>query len=129
MSITKRMTLLLALLLSETALGAQKTIIVKLTVPDSAWTIDIDEVHKVKNELWVISTLSRDPDVVGAQVVSTAMARVRLEAPDLPIKRFVIGEACRRKDKESHTFIKNLKEIQKALKSGKLLYRRAKKKS
>jgi hypothetical protein len=47
-----RMLLPLVLLLCTTAWGAdEKEITVKLTVPDAAWAIAIDEVHSVGNEL------------------------------------------------------------------------------
>ena len=128
MQVTKRMTLLLALLSCTTALGAdKKEITVKLTVPDGAWTIVIDRVHEVKDELWVISTVSRDPNVMGTQVISMARASVKLAARDLPVKHFVTGKTWGWKNKEPYTFIKNLKQIKKELRSGKRLYRRAKK--
>ena len=124
---TKRMILPLVLLLCTTAWGAEeKEITVKLTVPDAAWTIAIDEVHKVGNELWVISTVSRNPDRMGAQVISTAQASLKLTAPDLPTKHFVIGKAWGWKNEEPYTFINDLKQIEKELKSGKLLYKAAK---
>ncbi|MEW6615726.1 MAG: hypothetical protein AB1401_09705 [Thermodesulfobacteriota bacterium] len=124
----KRIILPLVLLLCTTALGAdKKEITVKLIVPDSAWTIAIDEVHKVGNELWVISTVSRDPKMIGMQVISAVETSLQLAAPDLPIKHFVIGKTWGWKNKEPYTFIKNLKEIEKGLKSGKLLHRKAKK--
>ena len=79
MQMTKRMILPLILLLCTTALGAdEKEITVKLTVPDAAWTIAIDEVHKVGNELWVIAIVSRNPDLMGAQVISTVQASLKL---------------------------------------------------
>jgi hypothetical protein len=105
-------------------LGAgEKEIAVKLTVPDAAWTIAIDEVHKVGNELWVISTVSQNPEVMGAQVISTVQASLKLTAPDLPMKYFIIGKAWDWVNKEPYTFIKNLKQIGEELKSGKLLYK------
>ena len=129
MQITKRLVLLSALLFCTTALGAaKKEITVTLTVPDSAWVIAIDQVHEVKNEMWVISTVSRDPNIMGAQVISTVRASVKLAAGDLPVKHFVIGKTWGWKNKEPCTFIKNLKQIEKELKSGKLLYRKAQKK-
>jgi hypothetical protein len=124
------MTLLSALLFSTTILGAEeREITVTPTVPDSTWAIAIDEAHEVKNEIWVISTVSHDPDMMGAQVISIVKASVKFTAPDLPVKHFVIGKTWGWKNEELYTFIKNLKELEKELKSGKLLYKSAKKKS
>jgi len=121
-----RVLLALVLLLYTTAWGAdEKEIKVKLTVPDAAWAITIDEVHSVGNELWVISTVSRNPDLIGAQVISTVQASLKLAAPDLPLRYFVIGKTWNWKNKEPYTFIENPKQIAKALKSGKLLYKTA----
>ena len=121
------MILPLVLLFCTTAWGAdEKEITVKLTVPDTAWTIAIDEVHRVGNELWVISTVSQNPDLMGAQVISTVQASLRLEAPDLPMKYFIIGKTWNWKNDEPYTFINDLSQIEKDLKSGKLLYKAAK---
>ena len=115
------------LLLCATASGAEeKEITVELTVPDSAWAVSITEVHKVGNELWVISTVSRDPDAMGAQVISTVQDSLKLTVPDLPLKIYIIGKAWAWENKEPYTFIKHLKQIEKELKSGKLLYKAAK---
>ena len=121
------MILPLVLLFCTTAWGAdEKEITVKLTVPDAAWTLTINEVHMVGNELWVISTVSQNPDLMGAQVISTVHATLKLTAPDLPVKHFIIGKTWNWKNEEPCTFIENLKQIEKELKSGKLLYKAAK---
>jgi hypothetical protein len=123
-------TLLSALIFSTTVLGAEgREITVTLTVPDAAWAIAIDEVHEVNNEIWVISTVSRDPDVMGAQVISIVKASVKLAAPDLPVKHYIIGKTWGWKNEEPYTFINNLKELERELKYGKLLYKSAEKKS
>ena len=109
----------------EKAAVEEKEIEVRLTVPDSAWEITIDSVHLVNKEIWVVSTVSRHPDVMGAQVISTVRASVKISAGDLPVKHFVIGKAWGWKNKEVCTFIKDLKQIEKDLSSGKLLYKRA----
>ena len=127
MRMTKRMILPLVLLLCTTAVYAdEKDIAVKLTVPDVTWTIAIHEVHKVGNELWVISTVSQNPDMMGSQVISTVQASLRLAVPDLPMKNFIIGKAWAWENTEPYTFLKDLKQIEKELKSGKLLYKAAK---
>ena len=119
-----RMLLPLVLLLYTSAWGAdKKEITVKLTVPDAAWSIAIDEVHRVGNELWIISTVSRKPDLMGAQVISTVQASLKLAAPDFPMRYFVIGKTWNWKNEEPYTFIENLEQIEKALNSGKLLYK------
>jgi len=121
-----RILLPLVLLLYTNAWGAdEKEITVKLTVPDAAWAIAIDEVHRVENELWIISTVSRNPDLMGAQVISTVQASLKLAVPDLPLRYFVIGKTWNWKNEEPYTFIENLMQIEKALKSGKLLYKKA----
>lgn len=127
MRITRRMILPLVLLLCTTAVCADENdIAVKLTVPDATWTIEIHEVHKVGNELWVISTVSQNPDVMGSQVISTVQVSLKLAVPDLPMKNFIIGKAWAWENTEPYTFLKDLKQIEKELKSGKLLYKAAK---
>lgn len=108
----------------STALAKEKrTISVSLEAPDSAWRIDIKQVRKVGDEIWVISKLHREPGVIGLQVISTIRDKVRVATPDLPERHFVIGKTWAWGDGGSHTFLKNLKRIRKDLKKGKLLHR------
>ena len=123
MQMTKRMLLLLVLLFCTTAASAgEKEITVKLTVPDDTWTVAIEAVHKVGSELWVISSVSQNPDIMGAQVISTVQNSVKIAAPDLPVKNFIIGKTWAWENTEPYTFITDLKPIEKELKSGKRLY-------
>lgn len=116
------------LLLCTTAWGAnEKEITVELTVPDAAWEITIDEVHRVGDALWVISTVSRDPDLMGAQVISTVRASLRLEAPDLPTKHFVIGKSWDWQNQEPYTFLSDTEPIEDDLKHAEVFYRRRQK--
>ena len=117
--------LLLTLVLFVAAVPAAETreITVKLTVPDAGWAIAIDEVHMVSNEVWVISSVSRDPDMMAAQVISTVKASVDVAVPDLPVKHFVIGKTWGWKNEEPYTFLDSRSEIEQALKTGKPLYR------
>jgi hypothetical protein len=128
MMINKWMKLFLTILICTTALGAgkaeKKEIAISLTVPDSAWTISIDEVYEVRGELWVISSLSRDPDVTGLQVISTLKQSEKIVVPDLPVKHFVIGKTWQWKNKEPYTFIDNIDRIEAELKNGEILYKR-----
>ena len=96
-------------------------IVVKLTVPDAAWTITIDEVHRVENELWVISTVSRSPKM-GAQVISTVQSSVTIQAPDIPEKHFILGKTWGWENDEPYIFMRDRKQIEKSLESGTRLY-------
>ena len=121
----KKLLLVLIVLLCPMVWGnGNLEIAVELTVPDSAWTITIDEVHRVGNELWVVSTVSRDPDVMGAEVISTVRASLKLDAQALPVKHFIIGKSWGWKNQEPYIFLKQLAQIQGDLKAGELLYRR-----
>jgi hypothetical protein len=104
-----------------------KKITVILTVPDSAWTIAIDCVYQVRGEIWVVSTVSRDPNAIGLQVISTVRDSVEVDAGgNLPVKHFVIGKTWNLGNEEGYIFLKSRREIEKDLQSGKLLYPRAK---
>ena len=118
---------LLILLCTNTWAADKKEITIKLTVPDAAWTITIDQVHKIGKELWIISIVSRDPNMMGAQVISTIKDTLKLVVPDLPVKHYVIGKTWNWKNKEAYTFIKNLKGIEKELKTGNAIYKKEKK--
>ncbi|MDH3358058.1 MAG: META domain-containing protein [Desulfobacteraceae bacterium] len=115
--------ILLALIFFATlSCTAEKEITVKLTVPDTTWKIAIDQVFIVKNELWVISRVSQNPDIMGAQVISHIQDSIRLTVPDLPVKYFVIGKTWDWENEEPYTFIKELKQIETELKSGTRLF-------
>lgn len=125
----KRMTVLIPMvvLICTNALGMdEKEISVNMTVPDATWSIAIDEVHEVGNELWVISSVSQNPDVVGAQVISTVQASLTIPVPDLPIEHFILGKTWHWENEEPYTFIEDLKQIEDELESGKLLYQAVK---
>ena len=75
------------------------------------------------NSLIVISTVSQNKDMMGAQVISNIQASVKIKAPDLPLKIFILGKSWNWENDEPYTFIQDIKQIEKNLKSGKLLYR------
>ena len=135
MKITRIWKMMLAALvfcaLAPTAPGANaktrtQEIAVALKVPDGAWKLAIEEVRLVKKELWVLAAVSRDPDVMGISMITTLKAKVKVDAPDLPTKVFVVGKTWNWKGKEPYKFIESRKEIAKDLDAGKLLYRKPK---
>jgi heat shock protein HslJ len=123
MAMTKKMIFMIILLFYSFAWGAdEKKITVSLTVPDPTWSIGIDEVYTVGNELWIISIVSQNPDMMGAQVISTVQDSLKLAVPGLPVKNFIIGKTWAWENTEPYTFIPDLKQIETELKSGKRLY-------
>ena len=117
------MILTLLLILWTVSAGAgDKLITVKLTVPDRTWTIAVDEVYKIGNELWVIARLSQKNGVMGASVISTIKTSVEIDAPDLPIVNFIIGKTWNWENQEPYTFVDSLEQINKELETGELLY-------
>jgi len=50
-------------------------------------------------------------------------ASLRLEAPDLPVRHFVMGKSWNWPNQEPYVFISQLAQIQGDLNSGELLYR------
>jgi hypothetical protein len=128
MQISGKIMVLLVAVLSTIFLGAGKfentELTVKLSVPDSAWTVAVDKVYEMPDALWVISILARDPNLMGAQVISIVQDSVSIPAPDLPVKHFVMGKTWKWNNEEAYTFIDDLDQIEEKLKSGKLLYKR-----
>jgi hypothetical protein len=78
-------------------------------------------VYLVDKEIWVISKLKRSPKIA-AQVITKVKDSLNLQAPNLPIKHFILGKTWRWKNKEPYTFIKNKKEILNKIKNARKLF-------
>lgn len=102
--------------------GKPVAIEVTVTVPDSAWKLEILEVHQADSEIIVISRVSRDPDLIGAQVITTLSQKINLIIPDLPVKHYVLGKTWGWENQDKGvTFIKERKELDEILKGAKKL--------
>ena len=113
------------LLITTVACAAgEKRIAVALTVPDTTWRITIDDVYRVGDALWVIAAVSQPPDVMGAQVISTVEDALVLDAPDLPVRVFVLGKTWNWQNQEPYDFVYSRDQIEADLRQGQLLYRR-----
>ncbi len=69
-----------------------REVAVSVQTPDPGWEIAIEEIHVVGDELWVLSKLNRDPEIMAPQVISEAEDRVEVEAPDYPVRHYVSGK-------------------------------------
>jgi hypothetical protein len=124
----KRWTFLLLTLLLAASLHAEEdpmgTITVTCTVPSSGWTLEVDEVRRVGDELWVLSRLTA-PQGMALTVISTVTASIPVDAPVLPVKQFMTGKTWKWKNDEPITFIKDRADIAAEFDAGVLVYSKA----
>ncbi|MBA4366176.1 MAG: hypothetical protein C0403_00855 [Desulfobacterium sp.] len=95
---------------------------VTVNVPDSGWRVRILEVHRVNEELWVVSELYR-LEGKSSQVVSSIEDLVEIPAPTLPVVHFIIGKTWGWSAKtDSNHYIRSRKEIADKLSKGECIY-------
>ncbi|HQF40513.1 MAG TPA: hypothetical protein PK322_15470 [Opitutaceae bacterium] len=70
----------------------QKTITVEVMTPDGGWGLEIEEIRRVRDELWVFAKVARPSGVIAAMMRSAASDAVTGRFPDLAIKTFVVGK-------------------------------------
>ena len=96
-------------------------IAITISAPDSGWRIRIHKVYQVDNELWVISILSRI-EGQAVQKISKCSDNVAISKSHLPVKHFVLGKTWNWAMEKNIVYIESYDEIEKMLKSGKLLF-------
>jgi len=95
---------------------------VAVTVPDSAWKLEILEAHQTDKAIIVISKVSRDPEAMGAQVITTLSQKLNLITPELPVQHYVLGKTWGWENEDKGVvFIKERKELEEILKGAKKL--------
>ena len=106
----------------------KQAITVRLDVPDAGWRIQIERIYRTQESIVVLSQLSRAPDTMAAQVISTAADTVHI-APiedELPLRHYIAGKTWDWGDTGEYNFIESSKVIADALPSGKILFQREK---
>ena len=83
---------------------------VRLTVPDSTWSIKILNVTQTKGQIAVICKLNQ-VNGMGLMVISEAVDAVKFMAKDLPIKYYIQGKTWNWENAESYTLINDESEI------------------
>ncbi len=102
--------------------GEERRLAVELTVPDSAWTIAIEGVYRADEAIWVVSRVSQDSDILGAQVISTVRDAVTVVAPDLPVRHVVIGRTWHWDNEEPYRFVDDRRDVAEILETAESLY-------
>ncbi len=99
----------------------ERTITAEVEVPSNGYDLNIQEIYSVDGELWVISRLVEE----NPNAPETSMRvsdRIVFNAPDMPVRHYVIGDRPAGTYNEQYTFIDNLEEINSQLAAGRQLY-------
>lgn len=99
----------------------ERTLTVEAEVPSSGYNLEIQDIYVVNNELWVVSQLEEvNPNAPQATV--RASDRIAINAPDMAVRHYIIGELPIGTFNEQYTFVGNREQIASQLESGRQLY-------
>lgn len=99
----------------------ERTITVEAEVPSGGYNLEIQDVYTVNNELWVVSRLEEE-NPNAPQTAVRVSDRIVINAPDMPVRHYIIGERPRSSFNEQYTFIDSQQQIASQLESGRQLY-------
>lgn len=102
----------------------ERTITPEVEVPSDGYDLAIQGVYAVDDELWVVSTLE-EVDAEAPAATVRVSDRVVLNAPDMPVRHFIVGERPDGTFNEQYTFISSREEISSQLNAGRQLYGQA----
>ena len=92
---------------SNTETDENLAITVRLDAPDAGWRLQIESIHSDSENIVVYSQLSRDPNYMSAQVISTVADTVKIDLchSDLPVRHYISGKTWDWGDTGEYTFI------------------------
>jgi hypothetical protein len=111
-----------AVALGATGAPAGGTDEITLQVPDAAWRLAVDAVYAVGNEVWVIASVRRDPNMMGAQMITTLKAKIPVDPAGRAVKVFVLGKTWGWANEEPYRFLSSRDEIAADLKPATRLF-------
>ena len=100
-------------------------ITVRLDVPDAGWRIQIESIHRTTESIVVFSELSRDPEAMSPQVISTVTdsASIDLSHEAFPVRHYIAGKTWDWGDTGEYTFIDSPDAISSVFKASEILYK------
>ncbi|AFY56136.1 hypothetical protein Riv7116_3688 [Rivularia sp. PCC 7116] len=101
----------------------ERTITTEVEVPSGGYDVEIQAVYAVENQLWVVSRLEEENPNAPKTTVRVS-DRVVLNAPDIPVRHYVIGKPTSSGFNEQYEFINSREQIASILDSGKQLYKK-----
>lgn len=99
----------------------ERTITSEVEVPSAGYNLEIQNVYAANNELWVVSRLEEENPNAPKTTVRVS-DRVVMNAPDIPVRQYIIGERPNGNFNEQYTFINSRSEIDSQLANAKQLY-------
>ncbi|MEM8525655.1 MAG: hypothetical protein AAGG68_13520 [Bacteroidota bacterium] len=99
----------------------ERNIVVETEVQGQAADINIQEIYAVNNRLYVISKLDYTDQDIEDQKMRVS-DQVVINATDLDVKHYIIGDKPARDFNNQYTYIKNRSAIQDRLANGKKIY-------
>lgn len=100
----------------------ERTITTEVEVPSDGYALNIQGVYAIDNELWVVSRL-QETNSNALRATVRVSDRIVVNAPELPVRQFIIGERPRGSFNEQYTFIRDRQQIASELQAGRQLYR------
>lgn len=95
----------------------ERTYQIKLNAPTPAWSVKIESVYVVGQEIWVICRLAEKQGGMVAQVITPISDSVKLTLPDISPEYYVIGPQMG-PEQPGVQFIDSLGAINEGLKAG-----------
>lgn len=102
----------------------ERTITAEVEVPSAGYNLEIQDVYAVNNELWVVSRLEEE-DPNAAETTVRVADRIVINAPDMPVRHYIIGESGKSSFNQQYSFIDTREQISSQLESGRQLYGQA----
>lgn len=99
----------------------ERTITAEVEVPSGGYALEIRSIAIVSNQLWVVSELN-ETDANAPQKSVRVSDRVVINAPDMPVRHYIVGDRPSKVFNEQYTFIKDRNQIATQLDSGRVLY-------
>jgi len=100
-----------------------RTIHVEARVPDGAWNLTIEEIWRVRSELWVFVRVERPEHGMGAMMICTAEDDATARLPDLPTRIFIVGKTWAWKNTEPVEWIKSNADVFQQRREGSRVWR------
>lgn len=83
---------------------------ISVTVPDAGWSLRVDRVVELDQEVWVLAQLRRGSGMA-AQMISQAKAEIPVTLPEKRLRVFVAGKTWKWTNDETYEFVASLEDV------------------